>query len=60
MQNVEETVLTYRNLPDYQRQMQRFQIPEKQLNLHNYMGKPVIEVQKLINIIRLERRKYCR
>lgn len=55
MQFHQNTLLTLNmeNLPYYQNQLLRIGITEDQVDLSNYIGTPIRQIQQMINSIRL-------
>lgn len=57
-----QPVLTYENLPRYQEQLVRANIPPHTVNLKEYLGHSTQEVQQVINILKMneKRKNRCR
>lgn len=57
-----QPVLTYENLPRYQEQLVRANIPLHTVNLKEYLGHSTQEVQQVINILKMneKRKNRCR
>lgn len=54
-------ILTYQNISQFEQQLQQANISSDILNLNNYIGTPTKEIQQIINIIKLnkKRKKKC-
>lgn len=52
-----EPVLTYENMEPFQNQLQKANISSQLVNLHDYIGTPIKEVQQIINIIKLNQKR---